>query len=97
MTDTLTVQDVFRSHMKTNEPNSPIPYDKPLLVWNQFNRIAEEVWARGGQMCFIGADRTKDKKTMFCAFEDDEGKIYCVENDVVFRFQKDKKPIVRLI
>lgn len=87
----LTVQEYHRK-----SSNRKTPYDGDLLSWVMFNRKAENIWARGGWLKFIGEDLTEDGK-LFCAFKDDKTHIYRVENDVVFNYQKDKKPVTKFI
>lgn len=84
----LTVKEYFLQNLKQDV------YKGILLNWNQFNRKAENVWNRGGYMRYIGADMNENG-VMFCAFKDDKSHIYCVENDVVFTYQKDFRPVVR--
>ena len=87
----LTVQEYHRkcSNRKT-------PYEGELMSWIMFNRKAENIWARGGWLKFIGEDETKTGE-LYVAFKDDKTHIYRVSNDVVFEFQKTKKLVVKKI
>lgn len=73
------------------------------VSWQQINRIVEDVWTRSGKLEYIGAYRDTRGK-MCCAFQElvknannsyRRGKIFSVENDVVFEFQEDGKRIER--
>ena len=85
-----TVQQNFREQLKIQ--GRECPWNLPLMSWNEFNRKVETIWENGGETRFIGADQDKNGRMMAC-FQDTDGNIYCVDNDVVFQFQKDGKPI----
>lgn len=76
-------------------------YDGPLLSWNEFNRIAERLWSIEGKLEFVGIDMDRDN-TMFCVFQviykkNKKGRLYCVNNDIIFDFQKNDKVITQMI
>jgi len=73
------------------------------VSWQQINRIAEGIWINSGKLEYIGAYRDTQGK-MCCVFREmtknannsyHYGKIFSVENDVVFTFQEDGKRITR--
>ena len=67
-----------------------------FISWQEFNRAAEQAWEQGMEMRYVGADRNRNGR-MFVAFADDKGRIYRIENDVVFTYQRDRRPVVRAV
>lgn len=63
-----------------------------IRTWNEFNRLAEEIWQKDGTIEFIGADKSDSGKMMsiyqIIHKDGKRGKIICVDNDVVFNFQQ---------
>ena len=52
----------------------------------------KKVWEEGDMVSYVGADKNANGK-MCVVFMDNAGKVYHVENDVVFTYQKNGKPI----
>ena len=82
-------------------------YRGKILSWVEFNKETTRAQKSGNLMEYIGADRDYKGK-MYCAFQETsveslkKGKpdklcLYFVENDVVFKFQENKKSIERKI
>lgn len=80
-------------------------YRGRILSWTEFNAETRRAQKEGNIMEYLGADMDYRKK-MYCAFQEtsikslkkgkpDELGLYFVENDVVFKFQKDNKKIER--
>lgn len=72
------------------------------LSWAQLNRKAEELWDNKNKLEYVGAIRGEINKKMYCVFQEllrnsnntfKAGELYKVENDVVFEYQKTKKPV----
>jgi hypothetical protein len=89
----------------TVEDNANAVIDKRVLgkpfSWTQLNRKAEELWKDKNKLEYVGAVQGVNKK-MYCVFQEmirnsnntfKVGEIYKVENDVVFDYQKTKKPV----
>ena len=78
------------------------PYSGRLMNWNMFNREVESIWEKRGKVEFVGMERDK-RGTMYCLFRErihhphgfKNGKLMAVDNDGVFDFQKNRKPIGR--
>ncbi len=82
-------------------------YSGTILSWAQFNKVTLEAQQNGNIIEYLGADMDP-KGEIYCAFRElivdggfgpnklySEGGLYFVNNDVVFDFQKTKKPIKR--
>lgn len=73
------------------------------ISWCQLNRISEDLWQNSDKLEYIGA--YKDKHGTMCSVFQEmlhnknnsyrRGKVYFVDNDVVFEFQEDGKRIAR--
>ncbi len=74
--------------------------------WYEINRISEDLWDKGNKLEYVGEtiDEANGKNKMVCIFQENirnsnntyrKGKLFMVDNDVVFKYQKTKKPVVR--
>lgn len=74
-----------------------------VINWYRLNRISEDLWQNSDKLEYIGA--YKDKHGTMCSVFQEmlhnknnsyrRGKVYFVDNDVVFEFQEDGKRIAR--